>query len=1121
MTFSETISKLLYGLPSWIVAVPIHSETRIPLERWKTVTSPELAQAKWRGADRPILTEARFQGIRGFDLGVAILTGPSGLTVLDLDTKHGIDGFEKCAEWISSHAKCSLDEARREISDHPVRAESPSAGGHLYYLNTVELDSLTTTFARPQDTAMDVRGTGGLIVAPPTRSIAGREYRWVTCDWSRIEKAPDWLVAYVKAHAGRKKKRASGAGRKLRVVGSRVLTGKELDPQTLFETEDGATGTAEDLLRNSNQPDGKATVRCVHPQNHQNADSTASAVLFPGDPPGFYCSACDQHQFIGSPGRGSFGGVKVNVTVEDEAEAEDLEDLFSGEVKKVEGNRRTVHRLNERYLGDLSRFGIRVPEAGQVVVHLRAPMDGGKSYSVVSMIKECRKTNPRARVLLPPPRVSLVEKWLTDLREVDCKDYRLSEGLFIEAEGVVACCLDSIWKLEQPKDGWDIVFVDEVTMALEHLISHTMKRPERVIRSLRSILRGAKLIVCADANHDEWTIRKIRTILGWDSDSVQQGSSEILIDNRYQVHKNRRGAVCFFGEEQALQRFYSEWEWEHKQEDTWVVSVSSKKQLKTLIAGCLRRNPGARILPVSQDHQIDPDFREQVRGFLIDPDGQVGKYDLVLYTGTLGTGFSIHTVVGRQWGFLSAGTHATVNSALQSMHRFRNIADPIVRVWVDDRPAPGETDEERHHSLSLMLRTSDLRRAVLAGGVEVAYQDANVIPFDPEAFRLLSDLECRRVQGRKRFRAGVVEGFLQQGYRVKCQDDSLDDVTKKFVRAEVKGDLERIEDHETDRRWFAPVVDVTTAEAILQNPGKGDFYSAQHTIFADRLGEDSRPAVHEALHKKALKKAGLLADVLCEPEVVARLDVEAFKVNSARRNFRFLRSLLIRRLLADFGLKVVAPTSVGPDSPFKLIGDSRGQAVDLVVPSVECLHSWLTLAPIWKRATGWAVPMNMAQNSTAWLASVLRHLGLRLERRRTRGSCGTRIRNCAFDPLEDANHQFLGWANHIANELAEIAQNYGFADNAEAYLEIDWIGVVSPLDDVASVETIEVLTTEGESVLVDMAKLRRSAFLESLVKILASIERDSTIRLDPAIVPSVFIDRILGCRVADHSPNPT
>ena len=111
MTLSRTIQNLVAGLPPWVVSVPLNSESRIPLERWRNVRTPRDSQRKWQAADVPLLTDPLHQTFRGFDVGVAILTGPSKLVVLDLDVKGSVDGFEKCAEWISGHRGCTLEQA--------------------------------------------------------------------------------------------------------------------------------------------------------------------------------------------------------------------------------------------------------------------------------------------------------------------------------------------------------------------------------------------------------------------------------------------------------------------------------------------------------------------------------------------------------------------------------------------------------------------------------------------------------------------------------------------------------------------------------------------------------------------------------------------------------------------------------------------------------------------------------------------------------------------------------------------------------------------------------------------------------------------------------------------------
>lgn len=114
------------------------------------------------------------------DANVGVATGErSGVFVLDVDTSH--NGYESLGGL----------EARNNPLPATLRAMTGSGGMHVYFRwpgqtvrNTVGL----------LGTGLDVRGDGGYVVAPPSRSLGG-EYRWDTQD--PVTEAPQWMKTMV------------------------------------------------------------------------------------------------------------------------------------------------------------------------------------------------------------------------------------------------------------------------------------------------------------------------------------------------------------------------------------------------------------------------------------------------------------------------------------------------------------------------------------------------------------------------------------------------------------------------------------------------------------------------------------------------------------------------------------------------------------------------------------------------------------------------------------------------------------------------------------------------------------------------------------------------------------
>ena len=117
------------------------------------------------------------------DANVGIATGaPSGLVVLDVDEPKG--GAHTLAVLEAGHAPALIT----------LEAET-GAGCHLYF-RADQAARFGCSAKHLQDRygpGLDLRGTGGYMVAPPSLHPSGRHYRW--CQGSRLAELPTWLEA--------------------------------------------------------------------------------------------------------------------------------------------------------------------------------------------------------------------------------------------------------------------------------------------------------------------------------------------------------------------------------------------------------------------------------------------------------------------------------------------------------------------------------------------------------------------------------------------------------------------------------------------------------------------------------------------------------------------------------------------------------------------------------------------------------------------------------------------------------------------------------------------------------------------------------------------------------------
>jgi hypothetical protein len=161
---------LAYRARGWSV-VPIEPQGKRPLVRW---------QAFQKRVPTPAEIAAWFE--RWPDANVGIVTGhASGLVVVDVDPRHG--GAETLAALEASHGAL------------PASVESQTGGGgrHLYFAHPGGVVRNRVGLAP----GIDLRGDGGVVVAPPSLHASGRRYRWR--DGHRPEDvaladAPPWLL---------------------------------------------------------------------------------------------------------------------------------------------------------------------------------------------------------------------------------------------------------------------------------------------------------------------------------------------------------------------------------------------------------------------------------------------------------------------------------------------------------------------------------------------------------------------------------------------------------------------------------------------------------------------------------------------------------------------------------------------------------------------------------------------------------------------------------------------------------------------------------------------------------------------------------------------------------------
>lgn len=178
MSRSMEQAALAYRARGWSV-IPILRADKRPALPWQVYQDRPADEDEIRGWFR-----------RWPDANLAIVTGRlSGLVVLDVDPGHG--GDESFRRLVAEHGRLPAT----------VEARTGGGGRHLYFRHPGGTVHNKVGLAP----GIDLRGDGGLVVAPPSVHRSGRRYRWLRgCDPAALAPAPlpDWLLAISRQSVG-------------------------------------------------------------------------------------------------------------------------------------------------------------------------------------------------------------------------------------------------------------------------------------------------------------------------------------------------------------------------------------------------------------------------------------------------------------------------------------------------------------------------------------------------------------------------------------------------------------------------------------------------------------------------------------------------------------------------------------------------------------------------------------------------------------------------------------------------------------------------------------------------------------------------------------------------------
>ena len=150
---------------------------------WATFPCHGKVPATKRGFHEADITGEVFKKYKGENVGVA--SGDvSGVWILDIDIKKNAGGAESLAALVEKYGPLPIT----------VESRTWSGGTHYYFkMPSCGMGNRTNVFK-----GIDVRGSGGYVIAPPS-TIEGKPYEWInTPELTDVAEAPIWLINLLK-----------------------------------------------------------------------------------------------------------------------------------------------------------------------------------------------------------------------------------------------------------------------------------------------------------------------------------------------------------------------------------------------------------------------------------------------------------------------------------------------------------------------------------------------------------------------------------------------------------------------------------------------------------------------------------------------------------------------------------------------------------------------------------------------------------------------------------------------------------------------------------------------------------------------------------------------------------
>lgn len=503
--------------------------------------------------------------------------------------------------------------------------------------------------------------------------------------------------------------------------------------------------------------------------------------------------------------------------------------------------------------------------------------------------------------------------------------------------GTLTITADSLHKIPMLASGggltrYSLIIIDEVQQLVRHLYGGTLRGGGSVIAyyRLRDLLAAADRVVIADADLDQLGLHAIRDLMGIDDGEIEIITAKVDQGWRYKVSGSR--AVWLDAVAAA---------WVDRQRLS--VPIQSKRMAHVLADLFRDLCPDRKVLLVTRDTITDLKAQAGKGEFARWLNERITDYDALIYTPTIGTGYSIdvqdHFDAIYGLGFGQVGT---AQDLCQMLHRVRHPRSPVINVCASPQ---GHEYPRRYASIKrgligLTERTislSESRNLHTLGSIVARDGKVTFEPRYPEHFALY----CRVVAYTRSWGGAMGVSQLSSLYRyakehdIACAewvpDGSLDKMGGKYKAAKQRYLAERAK-----LIAEAELLDDYIMECDKWEPAnREEELSLERTVVDRFYGQSDERTIRnddEGRHRAVCRRYGRLRMLVECPLALKNMDwMDSRGGSVAHMQHNEARTAITSKLMERFGVDPAALIEAA----------AAGKDYTWVTPKTDTLRDYL------------------------------------------------------------------------------------------------------------------------------------------------------------------------------------